>query len=219
MTTFPGSPRFVKGAIVGLDKTNPLASVIVFQYNPEGLTRRLEARTKPKSKRATDKSEALVLTGPPQETITLSVEIDATDQLEQVDPLAVGFGIYPTLSALEMLLYPKSDTVIKDATQQGTGILKIIAPQAPLALFIWGPQRVLPVRLTDFTITEEAHDTLLNPIRAKVDLSLEVLSYADFKIGSPGYNLFLVHQIAKEVMATTNVFNSIQNTGTSLKLF
>jgi hypothetical protein len=219
MTTFPGSPRFLKGAIVGLDKANPLASVIVFQYNPEGLTRRLEARTKPKRQSATDRSEALALTGPPQETITLSVEIDATDQLEKVDPLAVGVGIYPTLSSLEMLLYPKSKTVIHDAIETKAGILKIIAPQAPLTLFIWGPQRVLPVRLTGFTITEEAHDTLLNPIRAKVDLSLEVLSYADLKIGSPGYDLFLVHQIAKEVMATTNVYNSFLNTGTSLKLF
>lgn len=218
MTTFPGSPRFLKGAIVGLDKANPLASVIVFQYNPERLTRRLVARTKPQSQSATDRSEALVLTGPPQETITLSVEIDATDQLEQVNPLAVGFGIYPTLSALEMLLYPKSETVIDDAKQAVTGMLKIIAPQAPLTLFIWGPQRVLPVRLTSFTITEEAHDTLLNPIRAKVDLSLLVLSYADLNIGSPGYYLFLAHQIAKEVMASTNVFNSILNTGTSLKL-
>ncbi len=219
MTTFPGSPRFLKGAIIGLDKANPLASVIVFQYNPEGLTRRLEARTKPPRKNATDKSEALVLTGPPQETITLSVEIDATDQLEKVDKLAVGFGIYPTLSALEMLLYPKSKTVIKAAIKQKAGILEIIAPQAPLTLFIWGPQRVLPVRLTNISITEEAHDTLLNPIRAKVDLSLEVLSYADLKIGSPGYDLFLVHQIAKEVMATTNVYNSFLNTGASLKLF
>jgi hypothetical protein len=78
---------------------------------------------------------------------------------------------------------------------------------------------VLPVRLTGFSITEEAYDGLLNPIRAKVDLSLLVLSYADFKAGDPGYTLFLVHQITKEVMATTNIFNSVQNIGSGLKIF
>ena len=87
-----------------------------------------------------------------------------------------------------------------------------------MTLFVWGAQRVLPVRVTSLSITEEAYDTLLNPIRAKVDLSLYVLSYADLKLTHPGYSLFLVHQIAKEVLATSNVFNSVQQTGASLKL-
>ena len=78
---------------------------------------------------------------------------------------------------------------------------------------------MLPVRISSFSITEEAFDTALNPMRAKVDLSLQVLSYYDLKITNPGYSIFLAHQIAKEVMATSNVLNSIQNTGVSLKLF
>lgn len=217
MTTFPGSPRLLKGAIIGLDPVNPLASVVVFQYNPDTMTRRLEARSVGGGDTA-DRSEAFRLTGPPKETITLNIEVDAADQLEVVNPLAVAFGVYPALSALEMLLYPKSATVIANAALAQAGNIEIIPPEAPLTLFVWGAQRVLPVRLTSFSVTEEAYDTMLNPIRAKVDLSLLVLSYVDLKLTNPGYNLFLAHQIAKEVMATTNVANSAQNIGASLKL-
>jgi hypothetical protein len=218
MGAFPNSPRLLKGALIGLDPGKPLASVIVFQYNPDTMTRRLDARSTGGGESA-DKSEAFRLTGPPKETITLSVEVDAADQLEQASPLAVASGVYPALSALEMLLYPRSAMVIANAALAQVGNLEIIPPEAPLTLFIWGPQRVVPVRLTSFSITEQAYDTALNPILAKVDLTLLVLSYFDLKITNPGYMLFLAHQIAKEIMATTNVANSVQNIGVSLKVF
>lgn len=222
MTAFPGSPRLIKGAIVGLDPKNPLASIIVFQYNPDTMTRRLDARSKG-GEYWDDRSEAFRLTGPPRENITLSIELDATDQLEEADKLvnkpAVATGISPALSALEMLIYPKSYDVIKGEILANVGFKEIKQAEAPLTLFIWGPTRVLPVRVTSFSITEEAYDTLLNPIRAKVDLSLYVLSYADLKANHPGYYLFLVHQITKEAMASTNVINSVVNIGASLKLF
>ncbi len=218
MTTFPGSPRLIKGAIVGLDPMNPLASIVVFQYNPDTMTRRLEARSSGGGESG-DRSEAFRLTGPPKETITLNIEVDATDQLEQVNPLAVTMGVYPTLSALEMLLYPKSAVVIANTILAQVGNIEIIPPEAPMTLFVWGPQRVLPVRVTSFSITEQSFDTLLNPISAKVDLSLLVLSYHDLKVTHPGYTLFLAHQIAKEIMATSNVANSAQNISASLKLF
>jgi hypothetical protein len=217
LTTFPGSPRLNKGAIIGLDPLNPLASIIVFQYNPETMTRSLEARTTGGTEGG-DKSEALRLTGPPKETITISIELDAVDKLEEGDPQAVATGVYPALSALEMLLYPKSSIVISDAALAQAGNIEIIPPEAPLTLFVWGPKRVLPVRITSFSITEQAYDTTLNPIQAKVDLSMYVLSYADLKINNPGYNLFLAYQVAKEIMATSNV-SSIQNIGFPLKLF
>src|SRR5205809_5470476 len=110
MTGFPGSPRATRGALVGLDPMNPLASVVVFQYNPDELTRTLQARAAT-GEGATSRgarNEALRLSGAPIENITLAVEIDAADQLESGDPLATTLGIYPQLSALEMLLYPKS---------------------------------------------------------------------------------------------------------------
>lgn len=218
MSSFPGSPRLLKGAIIGLDPVNPLASVVVFQYNPDTMTRRVEARSTGGGE-GSDRSEAFRLTGPPKETITLNIEVDAADQLEQVNPIAVASGVHPTLAALEMLLYPKSFTVIANAVLAQIGSLEIIPPEAPLTLFVWGPARVLPVRVTSFSITEQAFDTALNPILAKVDLSLHVLSYVDLKITNPGYTLFLAHQITKEILATTNVINSAQNVGVSLKLF
>lgn len=215
MTTFPGSPRLLKGALIGVDVFNPIASVVVFQYNPDTMTRRLEPRA---SGGEGERGEAMRLTGPPKETITLSVEIDAVDQLEQAHPLAVSMGINPTLAALEMILYPKSASVILNMALSFVGTVEILPAEAPLTLFVWGPTRVLPVRLTSLSITEEAYDTLLNPIRAKVELSLTVLSYHDLKFASPGHALFLVHHIAKEIMATTNIFNSIQNVGSGLRL-
>ena len=217
MSSFPGSPRLIKGAIIGLDPINPLASVVVFQYNPDTMTRRLEARSTGGGE-GSDRSEAFRLTGPPKETITLNIEVDAADQLEQANPIAIVSGVSPTLAALEMLLYPKSSTVIANTALALIGNIEIIPPEAPLTLFVWGPTRVLPVRVTGFSITEEAYDTLLNPIRAKVDLTLTVLSYVDLKLANPGYTLFMAHQITKEVMATTNVFNSALNVGASIKI-
>lgn len=217
MSSFPGSPRLVKGAIIGLDPLNPLASVVVFQYNPDGMTRRLEARASGGGDTGA-RSEAFRLTGPPKETITLSVEVDAADQLESANPLALLAGVSPTLAALEMLLYPKSLGVIANLALAQAGNIEIIPPEAPLTLFVWGPTRVLPVRVSGFSITEEAYDTLLNPIRAKVDLTLSVLSYVDLKLSNPGHTLFMAYQIAKEVLATTNVVNSALNVGASLKI-
>lgn len=215
MTTFPGSPRLIKGALIGVDPLNPLASTVVFQYNPDTMTRRLEARA---VSQEGDRSEAFRLTGAPKETITLSIEIDATDQLEQASPLAVTMGLNPTLAALEMMLYPKAASVFINDALAVVGTIEVIPIDGPMILFVWGPTRVLPVRLTSFSITEEAYDTLLNPIRAKVELSLAVLSYHDLSLLSPARALFLAHHIAKEIMATTNVFNSIANVGSGFKL-
>lgn len=205
----------MKGALVGVDIANPLASVVVFQYNPATLTRRLEARA---AGEGGDLGETTRLSGPPKETITLSVEIDAADQLEKADPLAVGMGLYPTLSALEMMLYPKTATVVANSVLALAGSIEILPIEGPLVLFAWGANRVLPVRLASFSITEEAFDTLLNPILAKVELSLQVLSYQDFSILHPGFSLFMAHQVSKEVMGTLNVAHSVQNIGLGLKL-
>jgi hypothetical protein len=199
--TFPGSPRLLKGAIVGLDPLNPLASVVVFQYNPDTLTRTVQARAAGGGG-DTSQSEALRLKGPPEETIKLDVEVDAADQLERADAIAGQFGVAPALASLEMLLYPKSPLVIANHVLATIGMIEVIPPKAPLTLFVWGLKRVLPVRLTDLSITEEAFDPSLNPIRAKVGLSLRVLSYDDLGLASVGGGLFLAHQIVKEVMAT-----------------
>lgn len=207
MTTFSRSPKLAKGAIVGFDLFNPVASVIIFQYNPSQVSRQVEARTA-----GSDSSprEALRLAGAPQETITLNeVVLDATDQLEQSDPIAADMGVYPQLSALEILLYPKSATVIANTALMMAGTIEIVQPMAPFTLFIWGVKRVLPVRLTGFSITEERFDPDLNPIAAKVNLSLQVLSTNDFSVTHPGYYTFLAHQVVKETMAVIGSVNNL----------
>ncbi len=198
MTTFPGSPRLQKGAIVGIDASDPAPGVILFQYNPDTLTRTLEAQA---AGGGGDRSEALRLKGAPVETIKLEVEIDATDQLERAQAPATRMGVYPQLSALEMLVYPRSSLVLTNAALLAAGTIEVIPPTAPFTLFVWGPRRALPVRLTEFSVAEEAHDTNLNPIRAKVSLGLRVLSYNDLPRSHQGYSLFLAHQAAKEAMA------------------
>lgn len=207
MTTFPGSPRLSKGAVVGIDLLNPLASVIIFQYNPKSLSRQVQTRA---SGQEGARAEVLRLEGPPTETITIQeLEIDAADQLEQAQAVAVGMGIYPQLSALEMLLYPKSSLVITNTVLLAAGTIEVVPPEAPFTLFIWGAKRVLPVRITGFTIAEQEYDPSLNPIRATVNLQMTVLTYNDFPVTHPGYHLFLAHQVVKEAMATVGSVNNL----------
>jgi hypothetical protein len=201
------SPQVTKGAIVGVDPFKPLASVVIFQYNPDAMTRSVKPRY---LEGDASKSEVLRLNGAPEETIKVDVEIDATDQLETGDGLAEALGIYPQLSALEMLAYPASATVIANTVLMLTGSLEIIPPSGAFALFVWGPQRVLPVRVNELSIAEEMYDTALNPIRAKVSLDLKVLSYNDLPVTHPGYYVFLAHQVTKEVFANMNIANTVR---------
>ncbi len=209
MTTFPNSPRLLKGALLGLDPANPLASVIQFQYNPETLSRTLKARTSPASGGAP--GEAMRLAGPPEESFKLDVVLDATDQMETADPVTAQLGIHPQLASLEMLLYPKSALVIANEALLRLGTVEVIQPEAPLAILVWGVKRVLPVRLTGFSITEEMFDPNLNPIHAKVSLDLTVLSYFNLGLLSPGGALFMTHQLIKEGMATVNGASTAAN--------
>src|SRR5207248_10815530 len=132
MTTFPNSPRLQKGALIGLDPFNPLASIVLFQYNPETLTRTLKARTTPAGGAGggTAPGEAMRLAGPPDESFKLEIILDATDQLEKTDPLATQLGIHPQLASLEMMLYPKSGLVIANEVLLRLGVIEVIPPEA-----------------------------------------------------------------------------------------
>jgi hypothetical protein len=210
VSSSPNTPRLLKGAILGVDVYNPLASVVIFQYNPDTLTRTLKPRNAPAG--STDNGpcgEVQRVTSAPVETIHVSIEIDATDQLERRDRDARKVGIYPQLSALEMLLYPKSLQVIANAVLMAVGTIEVLPTLPTLTLFVWGAKRVLPVALAEFTITEQAFDERLNPIRARVDLGMRVLTYSDLPITHPGYHLFLVHQVFKETMATVGSLNTL----------
>src|SRR5213593_2225387 len=156
MTAFPNSPRLLKGGIVLLDPdTSAVQRIIALQYNPDTLTRSLQIQGI--GAESGDRLEALRLKGPPVETIKLDAEIDATDQLEFPDQHAtvVQYGISPQLAALETIIYPKSSDLLSNNNLAQAGTLEIAPTQAPLTLFIWSATRILPVRLTDFSITEE----------------------------------------------------------------
>src|SRR5947209_5109083 len=146
MTTFTKiSPKLQHGSIIAIDQVSKQQTEIQFQYNPETLTRRLTAQT---ASGNYDKSEAFRLKAPPEETISLEIEIDATDKLEKADSDTVQNGIYPKLAALELLLYPQSEVVIANENLARRGIIEVVPPEAPLTLFVWGTKRKLPVRLT-----------------------------------------------------------------------
>src|SRR5205085_4312287 len=130
MTTFPGSPRLVKGGIVVLDvDTGTVVRVIALQYNPDTLTRSFQIKALTEGG---DRSEALRLTGPPVESIKLDAEIDATDQLEFPDqnPNATQFGIQPQLAALETIIYPTSAQIQENNRLASSGTLEIVPMEA-----------------------------------------------------------------------------------------
>ncbi len=203
MTTFPNSPRLVQGGLVLADpKTARVLQVIVLQYNPDTITRTLQAQGAGAD--SGDRLEALRLKGAPIETIKLDVEVDATDQLERPDenPKTVALGLHPLLAALETIIYPKADAVQRNLSLAAAGTLEITPVQAPLTIFVWSAQRVVPVRITEMSITEEAFDVNLNPMRARISLGLRVLTTNDFEVGHRANGIFFAHHRTKERLAT-----------------
>lgn len=201
MSTFPRTPRVLKGGIALLDpSTGAVLRIIALQYNPDTLTRTLQLQSAGSSG---DRLEALRLKGPPTETLKLDAELDATDQLEFPEDHAdtVQLGLHPQLAALETLLYPASADLETGNALASAGTLEIAPAEAPLTLFIWSSTRILPVRLTEFSITEEAFDTALNPIRAKLSLGMRVLSVTDLGFAHRGGSLFMAYLKNKEQLA------------------
>lgn len=202
-------PKLFKGALVAFELPDSTPRVIVFQYNPATLTRTLEAQMQEGEGNTGDPPR---FKGAPIETIKMEVEIDATDQLERGEQQAGDVGILPQLAALETLVYPKSSQVVANNLLLKLGTIEIIPSVAPLTLFIWGKRRILPVRVTEFSVTEDAHHPNLSPIRAKISLGLRVLSYSDVSADNPAWNLFLSHQVIKEglaAIATTGSLNAV----------
>lgn len=215
---FPRSPTFLKGALVAYESQflGPVPNVIVFQYNPDQLRRSLSQRTatsaESQDSTGTARRDAQRVPGPPQETITLTVHLSAADQLAEPAsyPHTVNHGLHPALAALELLLYPSSEQFLLSQVLAQAGTVQQTPPDLPIVLLVWGPSRVVPVRLTSFSVQEKAFDQNLNPIQAEVELSMKVLTYMDLDSDSLGYGAYLVHQIQKEVLARLNLFNSAE---------
>jgi hypothetical protein len=204
MTTgFSGAPRLVRGGIVTMDPdTATVETVIALQYNPDSLSRTLQIQATAGGQDGA-RVDALRLRGPAVETIKLDAELDATDALELPDqnPLATQYGLHPQLAQLEMLVNPSVATLQRDNALANAGTLEIIPLEQPLTLFVWSKSRVAPVRLTDFSITEEAFDPNLNPIRAKVSLGMRVLNVDDLGFDHPGGRIFMSYLGNKEQLA------------------
>ena len=202
MSAFPNSPRLLKAGLVLVDPdSGAVERVIVMQYNPDSLTRTLAAQTV--QPHAQNRLEALRLTGPAIETLKIEAEIDAADQLEFPDanPLATLMGIHPQLAALETIVHPSSAQLLAANSLALAGVLEIAPAEAPLSLFVWSRSRIIPVRITEFSITEEAFDPNLNPIRARVSLGMRVLNVNDLGFADKGGNIFMAYLIQKEVFS------------------
>lgn len=202
MASFPNSPKLLKAGLVLIDPESArVLRIIALQYNPEKLTRTLQVQSA--GGEAGNRSEAMRFKGPAVETIRLEADLDATDQLEfpGQNRVAVEHGIAPQLAALEALAHPSSAQLRELDRQAGSGTLEIAPMEAPLMLLVWSKSRIVPVRLSEFSISEEAFDPALNPIVAKVTLGLRVLSVDDLGFAHKGGSLFMSYLQAKEQLA------------------
>lgn len=211
MSSFPGSPRVLKAGLVLVDPdTHALQRMIVLQYNPDSLTRTLQVKG---AGDQADRSQILRLVAPPTEEIKLEAEIDAADQLEAGDATATDVGLQAVLAALETTIYPTLQQLRDNDQLAARGTLEIAPMETALMLFVWSRQRIVPVRLSSLSITEEAFDPQLNPIRAKVSLGLRVLNVYD--LGFPRGSLYLVYQQEKERLASLFGSGSLASLGTT----
>jgi hypothetical protein len=183
-------------------ETSAVRRIISLQYNPDSVSRTLQVQGT--SEGGGDRSEPLRITAPPTESIKVDAEIDLTDQLEFPDQnrTAVEQGLYPYLATLETIIYPTSGQLQTNQSLSMAGMLEIIPMQASLAVFVWSKNRVVPVRITEFSVTEEAFDPMLNPIRAKVSLGMRVLTVYDLGFSHKGGNVFMAYLQQKERLAT-----------------
>lgn len=210
--SFPNSPKLLRGGLVLVDNASAAVQrIIALQYNPDTLTRSFQVRGV--SAEGGDHVEALRLKGPPVETIKLDIEIDATDLLGAGDPATASAGLHAQLAVLETIVYPSSLQLLVNHGFAMAGTLEIAPLQGPLTLFIFGAKRIVPVRIQELSITEEAFDTSLNPIRAKVSLGLRVLTIDDMGFDARGGGLFMAYLQAKEQLAAANPAGTFQALG------
>jgi len=227
---FSNQPKILRGAFVEFGISLP-PLFVVFQFNPEKITRTRTASVKntetPEARQAAQKKSLVqqISLGSltdfrpkgqrievKEETLSFDIRLDATDKLDTGDSITEEFGIAPQLSTLELMMVPKSQSLIGGAIDALLGgktnsfAFCNDALNPPIILFIWGRKKVLPVNITNMTINEQEFSTTLNPIRATVSVNLEVIE---------GPNApFLYTKALKEVMSVLNLANigNIANT-------
>jgi hypothetical protein len=241
-TGYSRSPKLLKGALIQFSAPLliPIPNIIIFQYNPETMSRSFTTWTPPDKDRDAGKDPKLESSRSqpfdPQESFTLALELDAADALEKPasHPVAVISGVADRVAAMEMLLYPTSESTLGgllgdlsasvSVSVGGVGFsasasaVVTTAKRAtvPIVLFFWGPGRIVPVRLTSFSVDEQAFSPILYPIRAKVTVGLKVLQASAFdgddsaaaKIAKTCYTFT---RAQKEVLALANLANSVES--------
>jgi hypothetical protein len=209
MSRFLDGPQPIRSGIVIVDPDRGTPQrIIILQFNPDSLERSVAPQASGTEGQG-DRMEALRLKGPAIETWKFTAELDSSDQLDVPSPL----GIHPYLAALETLIQPPSSTIRTNQTLSNFGTLEISPIEAPLTLFSWGSQRVVPVRLTELSISEEAFDTNLSPIRATLSIGLRVLTPSDLPVGHRGAELYLAHLSQKENLAKQFAGGSLAQLG------
>lgn len=193
------TPRLLKGALIAIEAFNPVGRAVVFQYNPERVTRTLQPHGSADA--TSSRNEPQRMAGAPRETVSVELEFDATDGLADTLASESMFGIGHRLAALETMMYPRSAHVIATTTMAMLGTIEVAPPEGPFLLFVWGAHRVVPVKIIDLGIVEEAFNTRLAPIRATVTMRMQVLSYNDVPVAHPAYMSFLAHHIVQETLA------------------
>ncbi|HEY6796386.1 MAG TPA: hypothetical protein VI248_17045 [Kineosporiaceae bacterium] len=212
----PATPVVPRGGLVLLDPvTGAVRRVIALQYNPDSLKRTLQPQAV--GGEQADRSEALRLRGPAHETYTLEVELDATDQLAAPGlPANVPVGengLHPVLAVLDELVNPARAALLDQDAAARRGAFEIAPVEAPLTVLVWGRNRVVPVRVTDFSVTEEAFDSNLNPIRARLSLTLRVLTVDDVGFAHRGGRLFLSYLGRREQLAGLHPSDPLRSVG------
>jgi hypothetical protein len=246
-TGYSRSPKLLKGALIQFSAPMliPIPNIIIFQYNPETMTRTLKPWSVARAEAAGDsegKKLETLLAQPydPQESFSLTLELDATDALEfpESHPIAFVSGVADRIAAMEMLLYPPGDSALGgllnvsvDISLGGISVntganaeafRKAKRKLVPIVLFFWGPGRVAPVRLTSFQVEEQAFSPLLYPIRAKVSLGLTIVDPYQLKAteGDTAGETAVIEiakacytftRAQKEVLATANLANSVES--------
>lgn len=223
--------KYMKGALISFMPTfiGSLPNVIVFQFNPETITHTWSAAASapPQPKSGADPMAA---TGVPGETFSFSLAVDATDMIADgdVNPIGAGLatvsGVYTRLAALEMLQYPSgsfsggllgtvSASLSAGLSLSGSGAgtnASIPVSEVPTVLFVWGPLRIVPVRVTALTITEKLYDPLLNPTHADVQITLKVLTPEELvavqgELGTVAKVAYVYSQGLRQVQALANL--------------
>ncbi|MFD0346195.1 hypothetical protein ACFQ0M_09185 [Kitasatospora aburaviensis] len=192
----------MRGGIVQLDQASgAVLRMIALQYNPDSLSRSFQVQDTGEERH--QRSRPVRFTAPPVETVKVEAELDAADQLEFPDayPDAGQVGVHPQLAALELLVYPRVDQLVAADRSAAAGSLEILPMEAPVTVFVWSPSRIVPVRITELSVTEEAFDPALNPLRAKVQLGMRVLTVNDVGFLHRAGGLYLAHQRRLEALA------------------